>query len=328
MNCLKPRTELFALATYARALAAEPGTWQDQATALRAFAAEYTDAAQYWTRERDHPTSARALVLDARQEAEALALPPLDTSNVPALLLDAAVTSVRNVWLPGVAVSDVELTAMQMGNAVEWANIAQVVTRYSDGTERTDITYPMPALRHFLWDLAELRPPAAGDTLTLRVTPGPTGMPPLPAPPAGDLDWDDIVAEFGLGFFGLEPLDDDAPASAPEPEREPAPAPEPVKRPRTVPAADDHAGWVWWHVDRSHVKGTVTKLRVLNNGGRSKLDVIPLDGTHKGMAPTLNRQIDTDLTEETHRYFRATYGARRLWPTHVTLTRPADQPVT
>lgn len=293
---LHPRTELFAIATYARAMAIHPDTPADQRAALLGVAVEAGEAAHYgypggeW--EWENPT-VRNWVDDFRRDAATVGLPPLDTFDPAALLLDAAVTALRNMQYgrPGPAVTEVEFTAHRSGDRIRWANITGVVTRYADGRERDNISYPAINFDRFVWDLAALRPPRIGDTLTLRVAPGPSALPPTVAP---------------------EPL----PAT---------PEPELVKGAGRLatPADDDQEGWVWWDVDRQYVPGTVTRLHFINNGGRSKLTPRILDGTHKGMAPTLNRQITNDLIDDAHRYCKAKYGPRAKWPTHIHLTRPA-----
>ncbi|GGX46520.1 hypothetical protein [Streptomyces noursei] len=320
---LNPRTELFALATYARALALHTGTHADQRAALLDVAVETGEAAHYgypggaWDWEN---FQVRAWVDDFRRDAAVAGLPPLDTSDPAALLLDAAVTALRNMQhgRTGTAVIEVVLTAYPFSERIRWANVTNVVTRYADGHERDNISYPAINLDTFLRDLAALRPPANGDTLTLRVAPGPTAM----SPAAPVIEPDD---DFGPGFFGLDVGEPDPVAAVPESEPAPEPELEPAKRAGrlAVPADDDHEGWVWWHIDSKYVPGTVTRLHFINNGGRSKLTPRILDGTHQGMAPTLNRQITDDLIADAHRYCKATYGPRSKWPTHIHLTRPA-----
>ncbi|MEV0487303.1 hypothetical protein AB0I69_42725 [Streptomyces sp. NPDC050508] len=317
---LHPRTHLFALSTFARARALHPDTPEAERSALLELAFEAGETGHHcypgglWDRSN---LKVVCILGDFERDADAARLPRFDLSDPAAFLLDAAVTELRNMYAdrPG-RVAEVQFTAHPFGSRIEWGNITHALTRYNDGTERDNISYPCIRLDYFLNDLADLRRPATGDTLTLRVAPGPSAL------PVANDDFD-LLGWFGLG--------DEVPAlieleSAPDPE--PERAPEPVKSlgRLSTPALDDATGWVWWHVDRKYVAGTVTRLHFINNGGRSKLTVRVLDGTHKGMAPTINRHITDDLITDAHAYAKATYGARRLWPTHFCLERPALVP--
>ncbi|WP_433860232.1 hypothetical protein [Streptomyces kronopolitis] len=319
---LNPRTHLFALSTYARARALHPDTPEAERPALLDLAFEAGETGHHcypggqWDRSN---LKVLCILGDFERDADAAGLPRFDLSDPAAFLLDAAVTEMRNLYAdrPG-RVTEVRFTAHPFGSRIEWGNTTSTVTRYADGTERDNLSYPCIRLSYFLNDLADLRRPETGDALTLRVAPGPSALPPAPV----GLDLDDFESWFDLSAIEPDPAFEAAPAPEPEP------APEPVKSPgrRPIPAPDDAKGWVWWQVDRAYVEGTVTRLHFINNGGRSKIVVRILDGTHKGMAPTLNRRITEDLIEDAHAYAKATYGARRLWPTHIHLERPALTP--
>ncbi|MFD7555235.1 hypothetical protein ACFV9E_11970 [Streptomyces sp. NPDC059835] len=321
-NALNPRIELCAISTHAQALALHPSTPDSQRTALLNVADEAGDTAQHcypggpW-----EPTNLRVrLILDeARAEAAKAGLPPLDATDTAAFLLDSAVTHLRNsAYCRTKEVTSVELTAAPFGRRVEWSPITNVITHYADGSSRDTISYPDFKFGLYLQDLAVLLPPNSGDRLTLHVAPGPSLLPP---------DW------FEVDLFSLfdpessqdpeQDVEQDAPVITAIPEPAPDPTPVAPKARWTFPAENDHTGWVWHHIDREYVKGTVTRLHFINNGGRSKLTVRILDGTHKGMAPTLNRAIHADLIEEAHLMFKARHGARRKWPVHTLLERPA-----
>ncbi|MFF1561810.1 hypothetical protein [Streptomyces sp. NPDC058279] len=316
-DSLNPRTELCVISTHAHALALHPATPDAQRTMLLEVADEAGWTAQYchpggpW-----EPTNpkVRMILADARAEASKAGLPPLDATDTAAFLLDSAVTHLRNCCRAE-AVTAVELTAAPFGRHIEWSPITRVLTHYADGTTRDNISYPDIRLGQYLGDLAALLLPNIGDRLTLHIAPGPSQMPP------GWFAQDLSCLSGPESAQTLENAEQDAPVVEPIPE----PAPEPVApNPKwTFPAEDDHTGWVWHHVDRKYVEGTVTRLHFINNGGRSKLTVRFLDGTHKGMAPTLNRAIHADLIEDAHRMFKARHGARRNWPVHTVLERPA-----
>ncbi|MER6521859.1 hypothetical protein ABT246_34010 [Streptomyces sp. NPDC001553] len=318
---LNPRTELFVIATYAKALAQHPDTPAEKRPALLALA----DDAE-WTGRHCYPggpwewsnLKVQMIASDHRRDAVAAGLPPLDTTDPAGLLLDALATTLRgfefcDTW----GVTEVEFRAAPFGRRIEWSPITGVITRFADGTIRDGISYP--GMWPYLQDLAALQSPTTGDLLTIRVAPGPSLMPPNPL--AG------LLAQL------FEPVrttpeqesDDEAPEPAPipEPAPEPEPAPTAAAAGWTFPEADDHEGWVWHHIDREYVSGTVTRIHFINNGGRSKLTVRVLDGTHKGMAPTLNRSIGAEMLEAAHRMFKSRYGARSKWPVHTVLQRPA-----
>ncbi|MEU5476841.1 hypothetical protein [Streptomyces mirabilis] len=179
---LRPRTELFAIATHARARALSPETPSSQRHALLQMVDEWGWAAHHcypggpWERSN---LKVVFLLADAWREADAAGLPPFDLANPAAFLLDTAVTELRNIYADRPQVTEVEFTAGPFGKRIEWGTITSAVTRYADGTERDNISYPGPRLHHFLYDLAVLRPPATGDTLTLRIAPGPSALPEL-----------------------------------------------------------------------------------------------------------------------------------------------------
>ncbi|MDT0377256.1 hypothetical protein RM572_00505 [Streptomyces sp. DSM 42041] len=75
-------------------------------------------------------------------------------------------------------------------------------------------------------------------------------------------------------------------------------------------------------IDRSYEPGSVQRLVFTNNGGRSRLDPMPVHGTKIRLAPTINRRIEADLIEDAHAHAKATYGARRNWPVRLVLDRP------
>ncbi|MFF4323730.1 hypothetical protein [Streptomyces sp. NPDC001568] len=320
-HTLQPRTELCAISTHAQALALHPTTPDGRRPALLSVADEAG-----WTAQHCHPggpwerTNLKVVMIlaDAHRDAAAAGLPPLDTTDTAGFLLDSAVTHLRNSpYCRAQAVTAVEVTARPFGRNIEWSPITDAVTHYADGTTRDTISYPATQLGTYLQDLAAILSPRVGDKLTLHIAPGPSHLP---------TDWTPFDL---LSLFDPEhaPTPDPEPDAAPTPEAaEPAAIQPPKAAPKarwTFPAEDDHLGWVWHHIDRTHVKGTVTRLHFINNGGRSKLTVRILDGTHKGMAPTLNRAIHADLIEDAHRLFKAKHGARRNWPVHTLLERPA-----
>lgn len=180
---LHPRAELFAIATFARARALALGTPEAERPALLELddEARFTGQHYYPGGEWDHSNFKVVLLLeDFRRDAVRAGLPPLDTSDVPALLRRAAVTWLRNVYNGRTPkVREVEFPAGPFGKRIEWRTIVSPVTRYADGTERSDISYPGLSLRYFLDGLAELQPPTSGDRLTLRLTP--TARPHRPA---------------------------------------------------------------------------------------------------------------------------------------------------
>ncbi|MGC4950985.1 hypothetical protein ACLQ2N_32940 [Streptomyces sp. DT224] len=170
---LHPRAELFAIATYARARALAPDTPDADRPALLELddEAHFTGQHCYPGGPWDRSNFKVAMILeDFRRDAARAGLAPLDTTDVPALLLDAATTALRNCYRnrPHV-VTEVQIGAGPFGGRVEWCAITRTVTRYADGTERTDISYPALPLHYFLTGLAALRPPTLGDTLTLPV---------------------------------------------------------------------------------------------------------------------------------------------------------------
>ncbi len=187
---LNPRTELFAVATYARARALA-ATADSERSALLALDDEWGWTAQHcypggpW--ERSNPKVA-FLLAEAQREADAAGLPPFDLADPAAFLLDAAVTQLRNIYADRPHVTEVEFTAGPFGKRIEWRTITRAVTRYADGTERDSVSYPGQRLHHFLYDLAALRPPVTGDRLTLRVAPGPSAMPGEPTVLVGTVD--------------------------------------------------------------------------------------------------------------------------------------------
>ncbi|MFE2170288.1 hypothetical protein ACFXB3_35290 [Streptomyces sp. NPDC059447] len=321
INALNPRTELCAISTHAQALALHPSTPDSQRTALLNVADEAGWTAQHcypggpWERTN---LKVRVILDDARQEAAKAGLSPLDATDTAAFLLDNAVTHLRNsVYCRAGAVTAVELTARPFGRDIEWSPITNVITHYADGSSSDTISYPGLKFGQYLRDLAALLLPNAGDRLTLHIAPGPSQMPP---------DWTeiDLLSLFDPQFSqASEQNEQDTPVVESIPEPAPEPTPVAPKARWTFPAENDHTGWVWHHIDREYVKGTVTRLHFINNGGRSKLTVRILDGTHKGMAPTLNRAIHADLIEEAHLMFKARHGARRNWPVHTLLERPA-----
>ncbi|MEV6404152.1 hypothetical protein AB0M58_14555 [Streptomyces bobili] len=177
---LNPRTELFAIAAYARARALAPETPDSERAALLALEDEWGWTAHYcypggpWERSN---LKVVLLLGEAWREADAAGLPPFDLADPAAFLLDAAVTVLRSSYRNRPYVTEVEFTAGPFGKRIEWRTISRAVTRFSDGTERDDISYSSPRLHHFLYDLAALRPPTTGDTLTLRIAPGPSALP-------------------------------------------------------------------------------------------------------------------------------------------------------
>ncbi|MEV6574901.1 hypothetical protein [Streptomyces sp. NPDC051577] len=316
---LNPRTELFVIATYAKARAQHSDTPVEERPALLTLADEAG-----WTGRHCYPggpwewsnLKVRMILSDHRREAAAAGLPPLDTTDTAACLLDALATALRrSEFCTSRGVAEVEFRAHPFGRRIEWSPITDVITRFPDGTTRDDISYP--GLSPYLEDLAALQSPTTGDLLTIRVAPGPSLLPPNP-----------------LARFLAQLLDPDRTAPEQEPDDEtpePAPVPEPASEPvpviapwRTFPEADDHEGWVWHHIDREYVAGTVTRIHFINHGGRSKLTVRVLDGTHKGMAPTLNRSIGGEMLEAAHRMLKSRHGARTKWPVHTHLQRPAS----
>ncbi|MFC8640105.1 hypothetical protein ACFUC2_05015 [[Kitasatospora] papulosa] len=174
---LHPRAELFAIATAARTRALAPDTPEADRPALL----ELDDEAR-WTGQHCYPGGkwvrtnfiVALLLEDFRRDAARAGLPPLDTTDLPALLHGSAVSWLRNIHngrTPQVA--EVEFTAGPFGTRIEWRTITNVVTRYTNGAERTNISYPGMPLGYFLGGLAELQPPTTGDKLTLRVAPRP-----------------------------------------------------------------------------------------------------------------------------------------------------------
>lgn len=87
----------------------------------------------------------------------------------------------------------------------------------------------------------------------------------------------------------------------------------------TTEAAEEAARQMFAHLDRGF-EGT-TKLRFLNNGGRSQLVLTCHDGTAIRLAPTLHRAIDRDFMAAAHMWARAAYGPRRAWPACLTAER-------
>ncbi|MGW3308261.1 hypothetical protein ACWDG9_16935 [Streptomyces sp. NPDC001073] len=177
---LNPRTELFAIAAYARARALAPETPDSERAALLALEDEWS-----WTAHHCYPggpwerSTLKVVFLlgEAWREANAAGLPPFDLADPAAFLLDAAVTVLRSSYRNRPHVTEVQFTASPFGKRIEWRTISRAVTRFADGTERDDISYPNLRLHHLLYDLAALRPPATGDTLTLRIAPGPSALP-------------------------------------------------------------------------------------------------------------------------------------------------------
>lgn len=65
----------------------------------------------------------------------------------------------------------------------------------------------------------------------------------------------------------------------------------------------------------------VTQVSVINNGGRSRLQVIGDNGTRTvPLAPSLHHRIGRALDDAAHGYARAHYGARKNWPVRFTIT--------
>lgn len=87
----------------------------------------------------------------------------------------------------------------------------------------------------------------------------------------------------------------------------------------TATAAQTAKEQMFGQFDRGHEGAT--RLRFLNNGGRSKLALVHHDGTAIRLAPTIHRTIDDDFMIAAHAWARATYGPRRAWPTHLTAER-------
>jgi hypothetical protein len=169
---LHPRAELLAIATYARARALSPDTPEAERPALLELDDEARFTAQHcypggeWVRSN---LKVALILEDFRRDAARAGLPPLDTTDVPALLRDAALTWMRNCYHDRTDVAEVQFSAAPFSGRMEWSAITRAVTRYTDGTERTDVSYPALSLHYFLTGLSALQPPAPGDTLTLRV---------------------------------------------------------------------------------------------------------------------------------------------------------------
>jgi len=68
-------------------------------------------------------------------------------------------------------------------------------------------------------------------------------------------------------------------------------------------------------------RDNVTSVTVINNGGRSRLQVIADNGTRTvPLAPTFHHQIGRALEDAAHAYARTRYGARKNWPARIVIT--------
>lgn len=71
------------------------------------------------------------------------------------------------------------------------------------------------------------------------------------------------------------------------------------------------------NVRRGHPNAT--RVYFINNGGRSKLIPVDIDTPPKPIALGLHDAITVDIVAAGHAHAKALYGARRNWPSVITV---------